>query len=233
MALLLGLQTIFFDYFASLFGFSYVFGDSWKWGPGYYVWTSTLVLIAVVVVLDSLCARGGLYIEKEKPVHISSPAMQDVRTLLKLFGIIVGALLGIIVFALMGSIVENNWHARAMERWVEAIEHPASSHHVKGMWMVANFGNSNHCDWAGGEFRAMPLSRKEIEDFYEPRVTASYKTPDVSFEVYFPDEEAQSSEIDSFIDELKRLSLLAPTSTTYLVLAIDAMHPAGEDMRCH
>lgn len=232
-ALLLGLQTIFFNHFASLFGFFYVFGDTWRWGPGYYVWVSTLVLIAAAVVFDSLYVHSGLPVEKEKRVRMSSPLTNDVQALLKVVGISLGVFVGFIVLVGAGSVVENNWQARAMEKWVETIEHPTLSSHVKSMWMVANFGMSNHCDWAGGEIRTSTLSRKEIEDFYEPRVIASYKTPEVSFEVYFPDAETHSSEIDHFIDELKRISLQTPGKNTYLILAIDAMHPAGEDIRCH
>lgn len=232
-AVLLGIQTIFFNHFADLFGYSYIFGNAWTLGPGYYVWMSALVLAAVVVVSDSFSASRELHTEKEKAVRTSSPHMKDIEALLKVVGISLGVFVGFIVLVGAGSIVENNWQARAMEKWVETIEHPALSSHVKGMWMVANFGMSNHCDWAGGEIRTTTLSRKEIEVFYEPRVTASYKTPNVSFDVYFPDTETHSSETNHFIDELKRIALQTPGENTYLILAIDAMHPAGEDIRCH
>ena len=160
--------------------------------------------------------------------------MKDVKKLLKYIGISIGTLLIFVALVGIGSIFEDNWRARAMEKWIVTIDHPGESHHLKSMSLVANFGQSNHCDFAGGEIRASSLSRKEINRFYEPLMIATYKIPNKSFEVYFPDADESYSAVSVFLDELRRLEKDATsTETTYLVLAIDAMHPAGIDIRCH
>ncbi len=232
-ALLLGLQTVFFNYFASLFGFQYVFADGWRWGLGYYVWMCALFLVGIVVAVESLYLNDSNGTKKTHSVKRFSADKNDFVVVLKLVGHCFVVFFAFIVIALMASVIENNMHARAMQKWVEKIEHPTSSRHIKGEWVVANFGNSNHCDWAGAEFRMSTSSRRSIKEFYKPYVEESYKKAETSFEVFFPDEEIQYGPSEVLFDELKHLASTSMQETAYLLLAIDAMHPAGEDIRCH
>ena len=143
------------------------------------------------------------------------------------------SIVGLYVCVVFLNMLYNNAHALSMASSIAEMAHPAESHHVKGVWKVANFGQSNHCDWAGGEIRSATMSREEIEEFYRRRVVESYKTPDNSFEIDFPNDKRHYDPGDDILAELEHVASTTSNETVYLVLAIDAMHSAGEDPRCH
>ena len=112
------------------------------------------------------------------------------------------------------------------------IEHPEQSRHLRAMAAVKNVGGSNDCTWIGGEFRSSSLSRRQIEDFYSPRIISSYKTPNRTFEVHFQGDKDPYGQINEFMEELDRLATAHTKGIVYLILVADGLHHAGLDARC-
>ncbi len=145
---------------------------------------------------------------------------------------IAGSIIGGFFFMAVIEMATNTISANALVRGVASVQHPEQSRSLKGMAVVKNVGGSNDCTWMGGEFRSSSLSKKEIEDFYSPRIIESYKTPNKSFDLYFHGDEDPYGQIHEFMDELARPTTKRPDETVYLVLATDGLHHAGLDVRC-
>lgn len=112
------------------------------------------------------------------------------------------------------------------------VYHPFESRHLSSISDFGNFGNSNHCDYMVGEFRATQLSEEIILKKYEGLSVASFDNRTIPVEVYFSDDGVFKH--FPWSDWLNLLSE-KPSSTekVYIIFAfIDGDSPDG-DLRCH
>lgn len=135
-----------------------------------------------------------------------------------------------------GGVPIHNWKLHKLEKRFDIIEHSKESWLIERVSEVGLFGNSNHCDYAIGEFRQSSLTKREIKEYYQDKRIESLVQGPIPLEIYFSDE----IDLDYFINGpfLDRLELWATTtkslnSNQYLVSFIDPMNPATADYRCH
>ena len=129
----------------------------------------------------------------------------------------------------------HNYYLYKLDKRFNTIQHPPKSELIEKVSEVGLFGNSNHCDYAIGEFRRSSLSKKDIEEFYKNKTIGSLSQGPISLEVYFIDD----INLDYFINGpfLEKLNHWITTtkslnSNDYLILFVDPMNPPTGDYRC-
>ena len=123
----------------------------------------------------------------------------------------------------------NNYYLKTFQNnFRQSIKsfHPAQSSLIAEMAETGNFGESNHCDFLAGEFRASPFSKEVLQKIYpDDFLTAG---------VYFIDD-------DIFMDypynewKEKYLRDYKPkeNENVYLVWVADEDNSPDGDIRCH
>jgi len=117
-----------------------------------------------------------------------------------------------------------------------AAAHPTDSRLLSKMAYVGNFGNSNHCDYIAGQFRASKLSREKIQNAYADMPAPSFSSDPnapLPVEVYFADEDIfELSPWSSWYEERLPTLVANEKENVYLVFAVSQMHPHFGDFRC-
>lgn len=131
----------------------------------------------------------------------------------------------------------NNFNLWRLKRNFEAASnfHPVQSQLLVKVAEFGNFGQSNHCDYLVGEFRATQLSQEELEKRYASLfINSSDKTQPIPLEIYFADQEVfQESPWSEWLSAHLPEPPLFSTEKIYLAFAsIDGYSPDG-DIRCH
>ncbi len=118
-----------------------------------------------------------------------------------------------------------------------AATNPTDSRLISKMAHVGNFGNSNHCDYIAGQFRASKLSREEIQKAYAGVSTPSFSSDTnapLPVEIYFTDEDIfELSPWSDWYDEHLPAVRAAKKESVYLVFGLSQMHPYFGDIRCY
>lgn len=147
------------------------------------------------------------------------------------------------VSALTWKMPTHNANARTFQKSFSRIVHPKESKILTPVMDFANFGDSNHCDYFVGEFRASSLSRTELIQQYEGLTIAP---PDTQNGIWGGDAPTVSTIEILFVDSetfqqwpwSKWLHAAQPFfsehgETIYLVYALESGYSPSGDYRCH
>ena len=159
-------------------------------------------------------------------------AWRAVRKYVLLLSATIAIVFSYFVLTSVGAIPENNIKLLIYDHWYASIKHPEQSRQLNHFREFGNFGNSNHCDFAAGDFRTTTLSKKELEDFYKTQSMKSFRDSPPEIEVWTIKDLEDVGYPQS--DWLRNSGLSASTTKNiYLVVAVDQMYYPGWDYRCH
>lgn len=151
----------------------------------------------------------------------------------------VGVIFGVLAIPTASTIPLHEYRLRTLQKHLHAVidaAHPINSRPLSKLAYVGNFGNSNHCDYIAGQFRASKLSREEIQNAYADMLTPSFSSDSnapLPVEVYFADDEVfELSPWSSWYEEHLPMLLVDEKEKVYLVFAASELHSHFGDLRC-
>lgn len=150
-------------------------------------------------------------------------------------GICVSAFIALLFLYISVPVFLNDVYVQFFGLRLYGITHPTESRLLKRVLVVDNFGlASNQCDYAAGEFRATPLPKKDVADFYAPLVNSTQSlTAKLTYEIYFAEDADEHGYLGVYEDMLQTYKQKPSSGERVYLFLIMEVHPPGPDFRCH